>query len=82
MREYSDIIVLRKFNNFIKAVLINKYYHMQRFKNNPSIFDLCSGRGGDINKWSRLKPSHYVALEYQESLIDKAVERLKNMKDI
>ena len=27
LREYSEIIVLKKFNNFIKAVLINKYYN-------------------------------------------------------
>ncbi len=64
LREFSDIIVLRKFNNFIKAVLINKYSDKQKFKNFPSIFDLCSGKGGDITKWKRLMPSHYVALEY------------------
>jgi mRNA (guanine-N7-)-methyltransferase len=80
LREFSEIIVLRKFNNFIKAVLINKYFNRQQFRNFPSILDLCSGRGGDIKKWQRLKPSHYVAIEYQEALIDKAIERLKEMK--
>ena len=74
--------MLRKFNNFIKAVLINKYYNRQQFRNFPSILDLCSGRGGDTKKWLRLKPSHYVAIEYQEALIDKAIERLKEMKNV
>jgi mRNA (guanine-N7-)-methyltransferase len=82
LREFSDIIVLKKFNNFIKAVLINNYVDKLRFKNMPSIFDLCSGRGGDLNKWLRHKPSHYVGLEYQETLIDKAIERLKGMKQV
>ncbi len=41
------------------------------------MFDLCAGKGGDINKWQRQHPSHYVALEFQQALIDKAVERLK-----
>ena len=41
---------------------------------------MCSGRGGDIKKWKRLNPSHYVALEYQETLTDKAIDRLKEMK--
>lgn len=74
--------MLRKFNNFIKAVLIHKYYNRQQFRNFPSILDLCSGRGGDTKKWLRLKPSHYVAIEYQEALIDKAIERLKEMKNV
>jgi mRNA (guanine-N7-)-methyltransferase len=44
------------------------------------VFDLCSGRGGDLFKWLKAEPSHYVALEYQESLIDKAVERFKKAR--
>lgn len=52
----------------------------------PSVFDLCSGRGGDLRKWfnpyQKRTPSHYVALEYQETLIDKAIERLKEIKHV
>jgi len=80
LKKYSEIIGVRKFNNFIKAILINKYSDKQRFKNFTSVFDLCSGRGGDIKKWKRLNLSHYVALEYQETLTDKAIDRLKEME--
>ena len=86
LREFSDIIVLRKFNNWIKAVLINKYIDKLSFKHLPSVFDLCSGKGGDLRKWfnkhQNRKPSHYVALEYQEALIDKAIERLKELRGV
>jgi mRNA (guanine-N7-)-methyltransferase len=61
-REYSEVIFLRKFNNWIKSVLINKYCNLSGPK--PSIFDLCSGKGGDLPKWVRTNPSHYVALDF------------------
>jgi mRNA (guanine-N7-)-methyltransferase len=80
LREFSVIIFLRKFNNWIKSVLINKYVEALDFKHLPSVFDLCSGRGGDLNKWLFKKPSHYIALEYQENLIEKAMDRFKNLK--
>ncbi|CDW75150.1 UNKNOWN [Stylonychia lemnae] len=81
-REYSDINFLRKFNNFIKAVLINKYIDRLPYKYSPSIFDLCSGKGGDLRKWILKKPSHYVALEYQEQLIKIAIERLREIRNV
>ena len=77
LRGYSEIIFLRAFNNWIKSLQINKYSEMLIPRPMPSVFDLCAGKGGDIHKWLRQKPSHYVALEYQQALIDKAVERLK-----
>jgi len=67
---------LRGFNNWIKSLLINKYSALAG--RNPSVFDICAGKGGDIKKWQRQYPSHYVALEYQQTLIDKAIERLKS----
>eukprot|EP00347_Sterkiella_histriomuscorum_P015000 403358695 len=78
-REFSEIIFMRKFNNFIKAILIDMYNeklqkNCRQYK--PSIFDLCSGKGGDLMKWLYKKPSHYVALEYQEQLSLIAKERL------
>jgi hypothetical protein len=30
----------------------------------------------------RHSPTHYVALEYQQALIDKAIERLKEIKNV
>lgn len=67
---------MKKFNNFIKAVLINNYTDLinKRYKQyHPSVFDLCSGKGGDLGKWAMKKLSHYVALEYQEQLSKNAI---------
>jgi len=46
------------------------------------VFDLCSGKGGDLTKWLKTsRPlSHYVALEYQESLTDQAIKRFKDLR--
>ena len=82
IRRYSDISFLRNFNNWIKAVLINKYCYKLKFNKSISIFDLCSGKGGDLMKWIKKKPAHYVALEYQEALINKAIERLNSLSNI
>ncbi len=43
---------------------------------NPSVFDLCSGKGGDNTKWIMKKPSHYIALEFQEKLVLEADKRM------
>lgn len=55
---------------------------MLDYPHKPSVLDMCSGKGGDLNKWVRIKPSHYVALEYQKSLVEKAMERLSNFKNV
>lgn len=81
-REFSEIIFLRKFNNWIKTVLINKYCDRLSFRNNPSVLDLCAGKGGDLNKWIKRGVSHYVAMEYQDSLIQKGMQRLKEMRNV
>ena len=41
---------MRKFNNFIKSVLINMYV-----KEGDVMLDLASGKGGDLNKWAARK---------------------------
>lgn len=79
-REYSDIIFVKKFNNWVKTMLINKYCDSLAFRHNPSVLDLCAGKGGDIMKWVKRGVSHYVAMEYQATLIEKAVLRMKDMK--
>lgn len=79
MREYSETIYTKRFNNWIKTVLINKYCDSLKIKIAPSIFDLCSGRGGDLAKWFKRRPGHYVGLEYQESLVEKAMQRYQEL---
>lgn len=77
VRSYSEILFLRSFNNWAKSVLISRYVERLPLlkPTKPSVFDLCSGKGGDFFKWSRYNMSHYVALEYQEALIDEAINR-------
>ena len=41
---------MKKFNNFIKATLIEEYAYKQK---GLSVLDLCCGKGGDLPKWSK-----------------------------
>eukprot|EP01027_Heterolobosea_sp_BB2_P000503 GEZU01000722.1.p1 GENE.GEZU01000722.1~~GEZU01000722.1.p1 ORF type:complete len:171 (+),score=23.62 GEZU01000722.1:67-579(+) len=54
-REQSTIIGLRKFNNWLKTVLIN--LHVQSGDN---VLDLCCGKGGDLTKYSFRRINHLV----------------------
>lgn len=57
-RTESPIIGMRNFNNWVKSVLIAAHtrpgYH---------VLDLCSGKGGDLNKWSKALCTKYVACD-------------------
>jgi len=76
-RSESQLIFLLNFNNFIKSVLIQKYAY--KSGRNFSVFDICSGKGGDIGKWTRHNPDHYVALDYSERLVTEAKERYQGI---
>ena len=72
-RDASETIFLKKFNNFIKTLLINQFcYNSPR---NPSVLDLCCGRGGDLLKWAQKDISHYVGLDLSNSLVTEAQKR-------
>ena len=49
-REHSETIFLKRFNNFIKTLLISQFCRMSGTQ--LSVFDLCCGRGGDLGKWA------------------------------
>ena len=50
---------------------------------NPSILDLCSGKGGDLKKWLRKEhmPCHYVGFELSQSATEEAKRRYEGIYD-
>lgn len=78
LRQTSNVIFLRKFNNWIKSVLINQTcYAKGKWL---SVLDIWCGKGGDLQKWQRNKVSHYVAVDLSENSVRNASERFKQMK--
>jgi len=69
-REESRILRMRKFNNFIKSVLINMYV-----KQGDTILDLASGKGGDLNKWSVRKVKRVVFSDVAKESVAQSKER-------
>jgi len=69
-REESRIVRMRKFNNFIKSVLINMYV-----KEGDVMLDLASGKGGDLNKWAARKVRHVVFADVAKESVEQSKER-------
>jgi len=70
VRAASPIIFLRKFNNFIKAMLVNEYTFREE---KLSVLDLCCGKGGDIvQKWKRARIAHYVGADLSKTAVEEA----------
>jgi mRNA (guanine-N7-)-methyltransferase len=61
-REFSPIIGLKKFNNWIKSVLIGKFTYRPRNGPGAKVLDMGCGKGGDLNKWKQAKIQLYVGL--------------------
>lgn len=60
-RQISRIIPIRDFNNWAKSVLIKQYLVRGSGKKDLSVMDMCSGRGGDLKKFSALGRIKYLA---------------------
>ncbi|WVQ64811.1 uncharacterized protein L199_002980 [Kwoniella botswanensis] len=75
-REFSPIIGLKKFNNWIKSVLIGKFAHRPQGK----ILDIGCGKGGDLNKWKQARIMLYVGLDLAETSVQQAAERYQRMQ--
>ena len=78
-RKASRVLFLRSFNNWIKAVLINKY--CRGLGSNLSVLDLCCGRGGDLKKYCSTKVKLYVGADLSEESLKNAMERVKKIKN-
>ena len=75
----SETIFLKKFNNFIKTLLIEQFRHFVTkhitYKNEFSVLDLCCGRGGDLFKWAYSGAAHYVGVDLSFPLVTEAKRR-------
>ena len=86
-REESPIAQLRKFNNWIKSVLINLYC-----KKGDKVFDIAGGKvkkkkspfftvfhfsqkGGDLLKYKKVGISHYILADVAEVSVKHGKER-------
>ncbi|WFD29103.1 mRNA (guanine-N(7))-methyltransferase [Malassezia sp. CBS 17886] len=75
-REFSPIIPLKRFNNWIKSSLI--VMHSQRSATpgrGARILDMGCGKGGDLKKWDRQRPELLVMIDIAEVSIQQARDR-------
>lgn len=79
-REFSPIIGLKKFNNWIKSVLIGKFAYRERGRPGAKVLDLGAGKGGDLNKWKQARIDLYVAMDIAETSMDQARDRWQTMR--
>lgn len=73
-RGESPIIGLRKFNNWVKSVLIQKWAHepLSTSKSfmkpktgvtrSGRVLDIGCGKGGDLQKWAKARIKEYIGL--------------------
>lgn len=73
-RQSSPIFRLRNLNNWIKSVLINIHT-----RPGVRVLDLCSGKGGDLQKWTRAPASSYVACDTAEVSVRQALRRYNDL---
>eukprot|EP01112_Ceratiomyxa_fruticulosa_P010272 TRINITY_DN2709_c0_g1_i1.p1 TRINITY_DN2709_c0_g1~~TRINITY_DN2709_c0_g1_i1.p1 ORF type:complete len:318 (-),score=49.34 TRINITY_DN2709_c0_g1_i1:229-1182(-) len=73
-RKDSKILSLRGFNNWIKSMLISTYC-----KPGYSVLDICGGKGGDLNKWKKMRVGHLVLADVALKSIEDAVDRYNKL---
>ncbi|KAL4399806.1 mRNA cap guanine-N7 methyltransferase [Malassezia pachydermatis] len=77
-REYSPIIPLKRFNNWIKSALIAMYAHSSGTRGKGGrVLDLGCGKGGDLRKWDRQRPAHMVMIDLATISVEQAQDRYK-----
>lgn len=74
-RQQSQIIGLRKFNNWVKSVLINLHT-----RPGVRVLDLCCGKGGDLNKWTKARVSEYTACDTAPVSVSQLRDRYNDLQ--
>jgi mRNA (guanine-N7-)-methyltransferase len=74
-RAQSVTIGLKSFNNWLKTVLLNLYCRRSDF-----VLDLCSGKGGDLTKWTRLRVGAVVFADVASESVKHSLERYLQMR--
>jgi mRNA (guanine-N7-)-methyltransferase len=69
-RQQSNILGVRRFNNWIKSVLIHRYAGA-----NATVLDLCCGKGGDLMKFVKAGVRSYVGADHAIVSLQDAVRR-------
>ncbi|KAN0066016.1 mRNA cap guanine-N7 methyltransferase [Thecaphora frezii] len=81
-REESPIIALRKFNNWVKSVLIGRFTRGRDPRldgrarpRGGRIMELGCGKGGDLKKWDKVDPTSLVGVDIAQVSIEQAQQR-------
>lgn len=69
-RGLSPILPLKRFNNWVKSVLIGKFG-----TRNSKVFDMGGGKGGDLNKWEKLGVRELVLADIAATSVEQAENR-------
>lgn len=68
---------LRSFNNWVKAVLMDRFV-----QTGDQVMDLACGKGGDLQKWRERRVKSVTAIDIAEGSIEDARRRLSEMGDV
>lgn len=74
-RESSQIIALRKYNNWVKSALLEQFCGSAGGDGCVVALDLCCGKGGDIGKWAKRGARHVVMADVALESVRQALER-------
>lgn len=77
-RQFSPIIQLKRFNNWIKSVLIQKF--APHASDHPIlVLDMGCGKGGDLIKWDKAGIDGYIGIDIAEVSVNQAKKRYREM---
>jgi hypothetical protein len=80
-RNTSLFLNMRKFHNYIKNYLYKYIAFENKESKTKSIIELCSGRGGDINKWIHNNFSKVLGFDISKVNISECYNRLEKLND-